>query len=176
MNGTNSSDNSGKSSEVMDSSFLSDSFNNGSAQVEVSNESYGGVIPATWGSLFSFTSRQHTLTLTLALVLTVIGGLIKPAVAIFIGKYFEDLASYGASNCDSFELMSRISWWCIGLTILGSISWVVNGSFLSFWMVFGELQARSARQHLFSSMLEKAMEWYDLREDGIGSLLIRIQT
>jgi ATP-binding cassette subfamily B (MDR/TAP) protein 1 len=43
-------------------------------------------------------------------------------------------------------------------------------------MAFGELQARTARREIFDSMLEKEMEWYDSREDGIGSLLIRLQT
>jgi hypothetical protein len=29
---------------------------------------------------------------------------------------------------------------------------------------------------MFEGLLDKEMEWYDLRQDGIGSLLIRMQT
>jgi ATP-binding cassette subfamily B (MDR/TAP) protein 1 len=62
------------------------------------------------------------------------------------------------------------------LTALGVAAWILEGILLSSWMVFGELQAQSARRKMFTGMLDKEMEWYDLREDGIGSLLIRIQT
>jgi len=59
---------------------------------------------------------------------------------------------------------------------LGGAAWLIEGAFLSSWMVFGELQAKSVREQMFVEMLDKEMEWYDLRQDGIGSLLIRIQT
>ncbi|KUJ18851.1 P-loop containing nucleoside triphosphate hydrolase protein [Mollisia scopiformis] len=42
--------------------------------------------------------------------------------------------------------------------------------------MFGELQAKSLRLQMFEGMLDKNMEWYDLRQDGVGALMIRIQT
>jgi ATP-binding cassette subfamily B (MDR/TAP) protein 1 len=64
----------------------------------------------------------------------------------------------------------------MALVILGAAAWVFEGAFLLIWITYGEIQAKNARQQLFTSMLDKDIEWYDLREDGIGSLLIRIQT
>lgn len=38
-------------------------------------------------------------------------------------------------------------------------------------MLFGELQAKSARERLFDGMLNKDMEWYDKRKAGIDARL-----
>lgn len=74
------------------------------------------------------------------------------------------------------QLIHRVSGWCVALAIVGAGTWVVQGASLSSWMVFGELQAKGAREGVSDALLEKDVEWYDLRSDGIGSLLIRIQT
>ena len=47
---------------------------------------------------------------------------------------------------------------------------------LAMWLAYGELQAKSARDRLFHGLLEKEIEWYDLRMNGIGALLPRLQT
>jgi len=173
---SSSSDITGKSPELPVWSPVSCSFSAKTTQTASKTEDDGAASPATWRSLFSFTNRHHISTVSVALILAIIGGLIKPAIAICVGEFFQDLASYGAGKINGAELTAKTSWWCVGLAVLGSVSWLINGSFLSAWMVFGELQARSAREKLFNSMLEKAMEWYDLQEDGIESLLTRIQT
>ena len=86
------------------------------------------------------------------------------------------MTNYGAGTVDAEEMLHEVSMWCIGLTVLGAATWVVEGAFFSLWLVFGELQAKSVRQQMFSSMLDKNIEWYDLCEDGIASLLSRIET
>jgi ATP-binding cassette subfamily B (MDR/TAP) protein 1 len=107
---------------------------------------------------------------------TIIAGVLKPAAAIFYGKIFTCLANYGSESLGGQETLHNISVWCIALTALGVGAWLLEGAFFSSWIIFGELQAKTIRQQMFTGMLNREMEWYDLREDGIGSLLIRIQT
>jgi ATP-binding cassette subfamily B (MDR/TAP) protein 1 len=110
------------------------------------------------------------------LVASIFAGLIRPTAAILFGKLFNALTDHGGGNMDAKEMLHEVSMWCIGLTVLGAGTLIVEGVFFSLWLLFGELQAKCVRQMMFSGMLEKSMEWYDLREDGIASLLNRIET
>lgn len=132
--------------------------------------------PATWRSLFAFTNRQHAPYVVLAVISSIAAGIPQPTSAIFYGYIFSNLAKFGGGTLDGQETLRNISIWCIALTALGVVSWVVQGGALSAWMVFGEFQAKTVRKTMFEGMLDKDMEWYDLRKDGISSLLIRIHT
>lgn len=133
-------------------------------------------LKASWRSLFAFTTRQHAGPMAGAVVSSIFSGLIRPASAIIFGQLFNALTDYGAGAVDAREMLHRVSTWCIALTALGAATWIFEWSFLSLWLVFGELQAKSVRQQTFAGLLEKNVEWYDLREDGIASLLSRIET
>ncbi|KAL3421354.1 ABC a-pheromone efflux pump [Phlyctema vagabunda] len=131
---------------------------------------------ASWRSLFAFTTRQHTASIICCAIATIVAGAIRPASAICFGKIFDLLTSYGLGVLSASDTKSQISDWCIVLTAIGVASWLFEGTFLVAWIAFGELQAKSVRIKMFAGLLDKEMEWYDLREDGIGPLLIRIQT
>lgn len=130
----------------------------------------------SWRSLFFFTTRKHSLVIAIAIFSSLLSALLKPALAIFFGKIFSIFTKFGLGILSGPEALRAISKWCIALVSLGGAAWLIEGAFLSSWMVFGELQAKSVREQMFVGMLDKEMEWYDLRQDGIGSLLIRIQT
>ena len=133
-------------------------------------------IMPSWRSLFAFTTRKHSPTVLLALLSTVISSLTKPAAAIFFGNIFTELTRYGAGTITIQVAVQQISKWCAAMAMLGLAAWFAEGIFLYTWMLFGELQAKSIREKMFTGLLDKNMEWYDLRSDGIGALLIRIQT
>lgn len=130
----------------------------------------------SWRSLFTFTKRSHTLAVVFALTSTLISACIKPAAAVFFGKIFSSFTQFGSGAINGQQCLHEISKWCIALACLGCLAWVVEGVFFSSWVAFGELQAKSIRTSMFEGMLDKDMEWYDLRQDGVGALLIRIQT
>jgi hypothetical protein len=102
----------------------------------------------------------------------------NPATYFFhlLWLHFSDLAKFGGGNASGQDTLRNISIWCIALTVLGVAAWVVQGGFLTSWMIFGEVQAKTVRKAMFEGMLDKDMEWYDLRKDGIASLLVRIHT
>lgn len=131
---------------------------------------------AEWRSLFNFTSRAHVLSLIIAICLSVASGIVIPALAIFLGKIFDKFAAYGAGTISGSDLTSEVSKNGLYLLGLGSASWLLNGSYFMFWLLFGELQAKSVREKLFDGMLQKDMEWYDMRKSGVNAMIPRLQT
>ncbi|KAF7922906.1 hypothetical protein EAE99_007098 [Botrytis elliptica] len=133
-------------------------------------------IKSSFKSLFTFTTKKHISNIVPCVLFAIISGVLKPISAIFYGNIFGTLTNFGAGVLTAEETLQQVSKWCIAITILGGAVWLFEGLFLCSWMVFGELQARSVRERMFAGMLEKDLEWFDLRKDGIGSLLIRIET
>lgn len=131
---------------------------------------------ATWRALFNFTSKAHILPLILALTLSVASGIVVPALAIFLGDIFDFFTQYGGDEISGPDLVHKVSRYGIYLVGLGCASGVLNAFYFMLWLVFGELQAKTAREKLFNGMLEKEMEWYDMRKAGIDTLITRLQT
>ena len=147
-----------------------------SALHERSQEGPGGNKNARWGSLFNFTTRAHILPLVIANLLSIASGIIIPALAIFIGKLFNLFTEYGAGKLDGPALVHRISKYDLYMLMLGGASMYINAGYFGFWIYFGELQAKNARDRLFDGLLEKDMEWFDMRTAGVNTLLSRLQT
>lgn len=147
-----------------------------SAIHESSQEVPGGNKNAHWGSLFNFTTRAHILPLVIAILLSIASGIIIPALAIFIGTLFNLFTEYGAGKLDGPALVHRISRYDIYMLTLGGASMYVNAGYFGFWIYFGELQAKNVRDRLFDGLLEKDMEWFDMRTAGVNTLLSRLQT
>ena len=133
-------------------------------------------IQARWSSLFAFTTRAHMLPFSIALGLSVVSGVIMPALALFLGMIFDSFTAFGSGAVDGGTLADRVSMNAIYLVALGGASWLLNGTYFMLWLVFGELQAKSARDKLYAGMLEKEMAWYDNRKAGINALVPRTQT
>lgn len=136
----------------------------------------GNNLKPSWRSLFAFTTQKDASNITVALLSTIASSLLKPAAAIFFGNIFSQLTKYGAGDTTVDEAVQQVSKWCAALAILGLAVWLVEGVFLSSWMGFGERQAKAVRERMFTGLLDKDMEWYDLQKDGISTLVIRIQT
>ncbi|KZF26266.1 P-loop containing nucleoside triphosphate hydrolase protein [Xylona heveae TC161] len=144
---------------------------NGPCQIEAADSR----ACATWRALFRFTSLSDALWLSFAVLLSIISGMIVPALAFVLGKTFNSFADFGAGRIDGSTLRQRVSHDCTVLAGLGSASWLLNGSYLMFWVCFGELQARSARERIFASLSTKNVEWYDMESNGTGALLPRMK-
>ena len=127
-------------------------------------------------SIFAFTTKKHFLVLFPAILLATIAGVIRPVLAIFLGYIFDELLSFGTGVSTKSDLLHNITTWTGAIIGVGGATLLTNGAFFLLWLVFGEMQARSVRDMAFVGMLEKEIEWYDLRVDGIGSLLVRLQT
>jgi ATP-binding cassette subfamily B (MDR/TAP) protein 1 len=131
---------------------------------------------ASWRALFNFTDRTHFFILVPALFLSALSGILLPAVAIFMGKYFDALTSYGAGQLSDDELVHKVLFSTYGLVLVGAATWLLKGGYFTLWLVFGEMQAKSVRDKLFQSLLLKDLEWFEMRSSGVGSLLSRLQT
>lgn len=130
----------------------------------------------SWQSLFYFTSRVTIFPLSLSLILSVASGVIIPAIAIILGKIFDVFTIYGSKTISGSELVHQVTTFGVALAVLGCVSGILNAGFFMSWVVSGELQAKSAKEKLFEDMLEKEIEWYDLRKAGINTFISRLQT
>lgn len=129
-----------------------------------------------WRSLFNFTNKIHLFPLSLALILSVASGIIIPVLAVVLGKIFGLFTDFGSNKISGSELVKKVSVYGIALVGLGSASGLLNAGYFMIWLIFGELQAKSVRDRLFDGMLEKEMEWYDMRKNGVETLISRLQT
>lgn len=127
-------------------------------------------------ALFNFTKRSHLVVLLPALFLSTVSGILLPALAIFFGKFFDALSSYGAGAINDDELKQKVLTNVYALIALGGATWLMQGGYFTAWLVFGELQAKDVRDTLFQTLLAKDLEWFEMRSTGVGSLLSRLQT
>ncbi|KAJ9308096.1 hypothetical protein DTO217A2_2337 [Paecilomyces variotii] len=126
-------------------------------------------------SLFGFTTRKHIHTLIVAVLTTIAAAMIQPLSAIFLGNIFDTLTKFGAGHFSGEELLSRTSESCGILLSLGVANWILSGLCFTFWLIFGELQAKSGHDALFLELLKKDMAWFEGQTDGVGALLVHIQ-
>ena len=147
----------------------------GSMQSDSANDESDQAIKARWWSLFNFTSKLHTVCLTLAILLSVVSGAIIPTLAVLLGKLFDTFTAYGAKHTSGPDLLTQASELAVALIALGSASGILNGLYFTSWVIFGELQAKSASEELFDGMVDKDMAWYDTHTTGIETLISRLQ-
>lgn len=97
-------------------------------------------------------------------------------MAILIGNIFGVISEFGSGQLSGPDTLAQVSSWCVILTLIGGAGWIVNLAFMFSWILFSELQAKNIRQRMFSALLRKDMKWFDCQEDGVASLLVRMQT
>lgn len=143
---------------------------------ELDTKTLAAVEKACWRSLFVFTTSSHLVSLCAAILLSIISGIAIPTLSIFLGKLFDAFTEFGMCNITGPQLVHEVYIYGTGLVILGAVSGFLNAGFFASWLVFGELQASSARSRIFEVFLNKDVEWFDSRKSGIDSLSNRLQT
>lgn len=128
-----------------------------------------------WKALFGFTTTAHVAVLISALGSAAAAAATLPIFSIMYGRIFGAYADYGAGKSDGDELLSEITRLCIIMTGIAAASWVLNSIFFFLFLLFGELQAKSARTRIFDVLIRKEITWFDMRESGIAAFLPTIQ-
>lgn len=126
---------------------------------------------APWKALFFFTTRSHLTCLSIGIISAILAGVAAPAQALLIGKAF---AAFTTST-PTTELLRKETEYVSYMVGVATGGWLLHFIFFSSWVAFGELQAKSARDRLFKGLLERDIEWYDMRKNGIGALISRLQ-
>ncbi|KAI0002347.1 P-loop containing nucleoside triphosphate hydrolase protein [Xylariaceae sp. FL0662B] len=126
--------------------------------------------------LFTFMQWRDCGLLGAGVLMAMLSGALKTSLAILLGKIFAVITEFGSGRLTGPDTLAQVSSWCVILTIVGAAGWLVNFAFMFTWIVFSELQVKNIRWAVFGSLLNKEMEWFDCQEDGVASLLVRIQT
>ncbi|KXT00720.1 hypothetical protein AC578_8270 [Pseudocercospora eumusae] len=130
---------------------------------------------APWRALFAFTTRRNVPLLAFGIIVSVAAGAASPAQSLVVGELFDGFTRYATGTLENKEFMDRESKYVLYLTIIAAGSWILHSLEFMSWLAFGELQAKSARDRLFYGLLDKEVEWYDMRKNGIGAQLPRMQ-
>ncbi|KAG5808422.1 hypothetical protein H9Q74_005508 [Fusarium xylarioides] len=133
-------------------------------------------VKSSWKQLFLFTRRSHSGALIAAFLAAGFSAGFKTVLSVILGKVFDVIAGFGNGSLTGDEALSQVGRWALVLVGLGVGNWMASTAFLALWVIFGELQACSVRQDIFTSLLSKDVAWFDSQSEGISSLLIRIQT
>ncbi|KAI7484732.1 putative ABC transporter [Hortaea werneckii] len=131
---------------------------------------------APWKALFFFTTKANLPILVSAVICSIACGAIMPIEAFITGKIFDGFSSFALRKTSATEFLDHQKKYVVYQVALSGASWVFHSCEFMLWLAFGELQAKSARDRLFHGLLEREIEWYDMRKNGIGALLPRLQT
>lgn len=130
---------------------------------------------SAYAVLFTFTRRTHLPLLIAASSLATLAGTIPPATSILVGKLMNFFSQFDAGSIDKNDLERKTQPWILGLVILGSGASLIRTLFYCAWIVNGEVQAKIVRENLFSSLVVRDYEWFEVQTSGLGSLLGRLQ-
>ncbi|KIW83100.1 hypothetical protein Z517_02344 [Fonsecaea pedrosoi CBS 271.37] len=128
-----------------------------------------------WRSIFRFTATAHLFVLLPAITISAAAGCLQPAMAFFFGQFFDTFSDFAAGKTDGSTFMHRSLRSLYALLGVAGATFFFKGILFSLWLVFGEMQARSIRELLFQSLLDREIEWYEARTIGVGTLLTRFQ-
>ncbi|EMC94702.1 hypothetical protein BAUCODRAFT_124301 [Baudoinia panamericana UAMH 10762] len=129
-----------------------------------------------WKALFFFTTSANLPVLICGVICSAIAGAANPVQSFLIGRLFEGFTQYASGAWTTITLMQEQKKHVLYLVAVAGGSWIFHSLEFMLWLTFGELQAKSARDRLFHGLLERDIEWYDMRKNGIGALLPRLQT
>ncbi|KAK2020583.1 hypothetical protein LX32DRAFT_311758 [Colletotrichum zoysiae] len=130
----------------------------------------------SWTHLFAFSNRRHLPTIGAAVVAVFICAAMRTSLAVVLGRMFQVISNYGTGSPNTPDTILQISQLSIIMSCLGLGAFLSSTSLLTSWVVFGELQAKVARETIFGKLLAEDMSWYDKQADGIPGLLVRIET
>jgi ATP-binding cassette subfamily B (MDR/TAP) protein 1 len=126
-------------------------------------------------SLFNFTTRKDTLVLVLSTIFAVVVGTVTPIQSYLLGQVFGNFAKFAAGTLSETKFKHDMLAYNLYFVGLGTISWVFTAFFFASWLLFGQLQARGARERLFDALIDRKIEWFDQRKDGIGAMTTKLQ-
>lgn len=139
-----------------------------------------GNVESSWKSLFAFTkpNTSHVATLAAAIVVSALTATLRTLLAILLGRIFDVITIVGSASdpAAAAAAVDNLSELCLLLVGLGLSNWLANSAFLALWIIFGELQAESVRHDISQGLLFRDLTWFDTLDQGLSSLLVRIET
>ncbi|ATY58338.1 a-Factor sex pheromone exporter [Cordyceps militaris] len=131
--------------------------------------------PPKWRHLFAFTTRQHLYYLSAAVLSSAGAAALRTSLAVVLGKIFDIVAAAGGGGVAESRALPLVSRYCLVLVGMGAAQWTINSAFLGLWLMFGELQAKSVRNALFTGLTKMERAWIDSLPHGTTGLVASIQ-
>jgi ATP-binding cassette subfamily B (MDR/TAP) protein 1 len=126
--------------------------------------------------LFAFTTRRSILTLLPALIFSLLSGTVVPMNSFLVGKIFSKFTAYGEGQISVEEFKKEVVKYILYIVAMGAGCWLCNAMAYTLWHTFGGIQGHCARERVFDALIDRPMEWYDRRKDGVKGLSTRLQS
>jgi ATP-binding cassette subfamily B (MDR/TAP) protein 1 len=116
------------------------------------------------------TSRDYLFLLLPSCLLSIAAAVVPMYMTIIIGDAFGVFSGYPldhslATSEQSHKLVKEVGNFCLRLTLVGLAGWIVNCAMISLWVRVGEMVAHRLRKAVYTSVMARGMEWFDL---GMG--------
>lgn len=106
------------------------------------------------------------------IAVSIVAAATLPAHAIIYGLISNELSKYAAGDITGAFVYQNVCKLCLYSAALCIGCWIFKSLFFGLFIAFGELQAGSAHERIFNHLIQKDIEWYDTRENGIAANLL----
>lgn len=130
----------------------------------------------SWRTSFAFSRRKDVVFLLPAITCSCIAGCLKPVNALIVGRFMNSFIKL-ASNTASHDELNKSNLDNLSFMLaIAAATWIVKAGSSMCWNAYGEAQSRTVRPDLFTSLLQRDLEWFDSQQAGIGAILLRLQS
>lgn len=127
-----------------------------------------------WKAIFGFTAYRHVLILIPALCCSAISGAAVPVQSYLVGQVFQSFTQFASGTRDVSSFKHILSKYIVYTAFVATAHGLASMTSFFCFHVFGDLQARSAREKIFATLLHRNIGWFDTRQDGINALSTRL--
>ncbi|KAL6029679.1 ATP-dependent permease [Candidozyma auris] len=123
------------------------------------------------GHLLMFATKKDIPCAILGLITMVIASVGSPIQTQIYGEAFEKLSKYVSGEYRSIgAFVSDIRLLCGLIMVVGVVRMVFTWVSIHVWLIVGERQQKRARKLLLTGLMRQNLEWYDSKENLMGTL------
>lgn len=125
----------------------------------------------TKASLFMFATKRDIPYFISGFITMVVASVGSPIQTHIYGKAFDKLSKYITGGYKGFgDFISDIRLLCGLIMVVGVVRMLVTWLSIHIWLILGERQQDRARSRLFSNLMRQKLEWYERKENLMGSM------
>lgn len=127
--------------------------------------------PSRKGGLLMFATKSDIPFFVSGLLTMVIASAGSPIQTQIYGKAFDKLTKYITGGYDKMsDFVADIRLLCGLIMVVGVVRMFFTWLSIHLWLIIGERQQERARYRLLSNLLDQNLEWYEQKENLMGSM------
>ena len=124
--------------------------------------------------LFQYCDQLALATGALAVVSSIVNGLLTPGFTILLGRLYAGFAEYSSGALPANDLSTLINRYCVAIVAIGVGAFAFGWLSMSLWLIFASRVAFYARQRAYTFLIAQDASWYDALEENATSHVIKL--